>query len=598
MRLVRCAFAALPFVLALATTAEADGIRVARADSAQLSPAILSDGAGGAYLAWEDHRRGWRSTWMQRVGPDGRALGSWPAAGYEALDHPGQTLPVLAGAEGGVYVASGGDGWNFAGHKISANVTRISSEGDPAAGWPEGGVRIHNVSVMAPGADNEEPLGVSGSGDTNHFPNLDVTPGGDLFMAYSYMPYRSDFYLRMARMPTEYPLESPSVALACGQHAIQELASICIVPSGMAYALSSGNAAAYTPRSLVLHRFHSDGALDPAWPACGKAIAVDILRSFSPGLVSDGTGGTYAVWQDLRDPARERPFVLRLDPDGIPASGWSATGVALSNAPTRAARSRPAMGGTFAYTSITNDGAGGVVVAWIDLRAGDGDVYLQRLSQQGTPAPGWPAGGLAVCAARGEQANVSIVSDGAGGAFLAWEDARQGAGRDIYAHHVLANGSFAPGWAADGELIDEHFADQHTPVISAGLNGEPIVAWVDTRHGEPAIYAGRRAALGERTASGSRPGALPLGDALTDGLLIDVQTMPLGVPPGIRLTIGGQGAAQASLHDVTGRELLRREFQPGEHRLVLEGLGFAPGVYFARLTRGEARVTSRVVVWK
>jgi hypothetical protein len=45
-----------------------------------------------------------------------------------------------------------------------------------------------------------------------------------------------------------------------------------------------------------------------------------------------------------------------------------------------------------------------------------------------------------VSAAASEQSAAAIVSDGAGGAIVAWQDYRGGMGADIYAQRILATG--------------------------------------------------------------------------------------------------------------------------------------------------------------
>ena len=52
------------------------------------------------------------------------------------------------------------------------------------------------------------------------------------------------------------------------------------------------------------------------------------------------------------------------------------------------------------------DGAGGVIAYWVMDQAGTSDVYAQRITADGTVAPGWPATGRAICTATGAQAEV------------------------------------------------------------------------------------------------------------------------------------------------------------------------------------------------
>ena len=74
-----------------------------------------------------------------------------------------------------------------------------------------------------------------------------------------------------------------------------------------------------------------------------------------------------------------------------------------------------ATGNQYSPTSVS-DGAGGAIVAWYDSRSGTYDIYAQWISAGGTVQ--WAANGVALCSATGEQQNPRIASDGAGGAIV------------------------------------------------------------------------------------------------------------------------------------------------------------------------------------
>src|SRR6185436_10418227 len=104
--------------------------------------------------------------------------------------------------------------------------------------------------------------------------------------------------------------------------------------------------------------------------------------------------------------------------------------------------------------TIVSDGAGGAVVTWQDSRAGNYDIYTQRVLASGAVDGAWPADGRALCTAAGGQISPTIVSDGAGGAIVTWSDARSpGTGSDIYAQHLLASGAVDGAWPADGRAL-------------------------------------------------------------------------------------------------------------------------------------------------
>ena len=147
--------------------------------------------------------------------------------------------------------------------------------------------------------------------------------------------------------------------------------------------------------------------------------------------------------------------------------------------------------------TITDDGNGGAIVTWRDKRSGDLDVYAQRLDVNGIPQ--WIANGINVS---GPQANSqgrnSIVSDGAGGAILVWQDDRSGVNqKDIYAQRISAAGSIL--WTAGGMLIGTSSASSHIqsiPLICTDGAGGAIICWMDERSSNKDVYAQKISASG------------------------------------------------------------------------------------------------------
>ena len=144
---------------------------------------------------------------------------------------------------------------------------------------------------------------------------------------------------------------------------------------------------------------------------------------------------------------------------------------------------------------IASDGTGGAFVTWTDARNGpDGrndDVFLQRVTASGAIAPGWPADGLAVCVVAGIQVAEQITPDGFGGAIVAWRDYRNaipgGTASDIYAQRVLANGTIAPAWAVDGAPVARTVNDQELPVGVGDGNGGAFFTWEEGYAADPNI---------------------------------------------------------------------------------------------------------------
>jgi len=135
------------------------------------------------------------------------------------------------------------------------------------------------------------------------------------------------------------------------------------------------------------------------------------------------------------------------------------------------------------YNAIVSDGAGGAIVAWHDYRSGNSfDIYAQHVLATGVVDPAWPADGRALCTAT-EAAYPTIVSDGAGGAIVAWTDNRNFGNTDIYAQHVLGIGAIDPVWPVNGRGLCTAPYHQFSPMIASDGAGGAIVAWQDWRNG-------------------------------------------------------------------------------------------------------------------
>jgi len=85
--------------------------------------------------------------------------------------------------------------------------------------------------------------------------------------------------------------------------------------------------------------------------------------------------------------------------------------------------------------TIISDGAGGAIIAWVDLANGN-DIHAQRIDNTGIMK--WTGLGVAICTASGSQTAPVIVSDGAGGTIITWDDNR--AGSDLYAQRINGSG--------------------------------------------------------------------------------------------------------------------------------------------------------------
>jgi flagellar hook capping protein FlgD len=200
------------------------------------------------------------------------------------------------------------------------------------------------------------------------------------------------------------------------------------------------------------------------WAATGVSLCTATGVQQSLSIVTDGQRGAIAAWQDLRGGTGDI-YARRVDQNGAPQ--WTADGVVLCTA----------TGVQEAPMAVT-DGMGGAIAGWTDSRGSSKDIYVQRVNGSGTVQ--WAGNGVGVCTSNGDQQAAALSTDGASGAFAAWQDARPGSqGQDVYAQRV--NGSGVAQWTANGVSVCTATADQLAPAITTDPLGGMAVAWSDVR---------------------------------------------------------------------------------------------------------------------
>lgn len=138
--------------------------------------------------------------------------------------------------------------------------------------------------------------------------------------------------------------------------------------------------------------------------------------------------------------------------------------------------------------AIASEGAGGAIITWYDNRNGlASDIYAQRINLSGTIQ--WTADGAAICTAVETQSLPQIVSNGAGGAIITWDDLRNGTDNDIYAQKLNASGVVQ--WTSNGVAVSAATYEQSVPQIVSDGAGGAIIVWNDYRNGNNDIYASR-----------------------------------------------------------------------------------------------------------
>ena len=123
-----------------------------------------------------------------------------------------------------------------------------------------------------------------------------------------------------------------------------------------------------------------------------------------------------------------------------------------------------------------SDGAGGMIVTWLDARRGVADLYAHHLASGAALDPAWSPDGNPVTQS-GSASVPTIFGDGQGGALVVWFDPAASA---VTAQHVQGSGSLAPGWPASGRsLVTESVSGPSGRIFrwSADPTGNLYVCW-------------------------------------------------------------------------------------------------------------------------
>ncbi len=390
----------------------ANGVPVCSGSNAQSFPVLVSDGAGGAIIAWQDLRSG--SAWdiyAQRISAAGATL--WHTNGV-ALCVAGadQFAPrIVPDGNGGAIVA-----WNDHRNGSSSDAAfdiyaqRVSGSGVPL--WPPDGVPV----CTAPRYQYLYGLVPDGSGGAIAAWEDDRDPltlGRDVYAQRIDAAGVSKWTANgLAVGSTFYSQSRPSLSAdgAGGVFIVWEDAR--------------NQGPSSDPGDIYAQ--HLDAGGTALWTAGGTPVTLATERQFAPASIADGAGGVIVAWTDKRDGPDGGVWAQRLDASGAPA--WAADGVPVGTTPQ--GQHDPL---------IVADGAGGAIVAWsADAMTPPGMTLLaQHLDASG--AGQWSSGGITVSGTVSTKGLGGMVADAAGGTILVWSDGR-GVDPDIYSKRIGADG--------------------------------------------------------------------------------------------------------------------------------------------------------------
>ena len=423
---------------------------VAQAPGAQYAPVATTDGSGGAIVAWYDDRSGTGAIYVHHVLTSDAADPTWPANGLSvgvASDFPA----IVSDGTGGAIVAwASGPGYDVYAHHVLA-----SGVLDPA--WPAGG------ALLCTAPDNQ--IGVRAVSDEAG--GAIVTWGDNRNALTSDWDIYAQRVLSTGAVDSAWPANGLGVCTA----AFAQVVPAAVSDGGGGIIIAWEDNRNGTDADIFAQRILPSSAVAPGWPAGGKQLTGAADSQYGPRACPDGAGGAIVAWSDFRSGTDYDVLAMRVRDTGALGQAWKPNGEVLSDAT-----------GDQELSDLAADGSGGAITVWNDQRAGPStyDVYVQKVTASG--AVSWTADGIPVCAAANSQTFPTIASDGAGGAFVTWQDRRHEVVPffvELYLHHVLASGAPDPGWPADGGRVTYGgtVGINASPALLATGSGGATVAW-------------------------------------------------------------------------------------------------------------------------
>lgn len=468
----------VPVVLAMVALCGAATPRAASADwppcgraactavNSQVHAAITADGADGAILAWQDRRDPRINLFAQHLLASGEVDPQWPLDGQALLRDPLALDQEVIGILSPVIVSDGAGGAIVAWEDNRSNSTEtdifaqhVLASGVVDGTWPANGAP---VSVIE-GLQNNPAIISDGAGGAI-LVWMDTRPGAsatDIFAQH---------LLGSGVADSRWPANGLGVGTAAG---VQEFPTL--VSDGAGGALISWDDARSGSLDIYAQHVLNAGSADPAWPAGGLAVCTADGGQGHPSIASDGAHGAVISWTDSRIVGTAHIFADHVLAAGAVDPVWPVNGRSISDA------------GVLETRPITiPDGAGGAVVTWQAFSV-HLNMYSHHVTAAGVLDPAWPAGGRALSITPRTQSHADAVSDGAGGAVVAWDDSS-----DIVAQHVLASGALDSAYPDTGRVVCNLPSGQGDPAVVATSGGGAIISWTDGRNSgssSPDIFA-------------------------------------------------------------------------------------------------------------
>ena len=189
---------------------------------------------------------------------------------------------------------------------------------------------------------------------------------------------------------------------------------------------------------IYAQRVLSNGSIE--WDDNGTTICAASNNQRVPQISSDSKAGAYITWMDQR--SYYEIYAQRINATG--QVQWASDGIGVC------------VGHSAYDPRITSTDEGSAIITWEDDRAID-DIYGQIINSSGHSL--LDTNGIAIRVGSSTSRDISICSDGAGGAFMSWTDSD-----NIYAQHMK-------------QVINIEPTSNHPNNITSSANGQESINW-------------------------------------------------------------------------------------------------------------------------
>ncbi len=537
--------------------------------------AIAEDGSGGAITIWADTRGTYESVYAQRLDRDGNCL--WAPNGVCLRNNtwfPDKITAASDGRAGAIVV------W----------------EDDPGLGVPP---QVRAQRVDSNGVVRWGPQGIIVAWDTAnvwYWPSLVTDGQGGAIVSWVAETFDTAVVcsLYAQRVDSSGVLRWPSggVLIQSGVNRAYPATAID-GKNGVLVAWSDNRGGEY---DIYGQRVDSSGAL--RWGPEGSDICTADSGQFAypGGIASDDAGGGIVTWVDKRNGDYD-VYCQRVDSVGL--TRWQVDGVPACT--TSGSQWEPAL--------VVSNGRKGGIVAWSDERSENCyDVYVQAVDSLGTP--NWLTNGVFVSTMADTSVSImdlelATVWDSRSGVISIWKDARAG-NWDIYCQRVDSSGVLRWGLGALAVCSDPENQDWG-PVTVEDSSGGAIIAWGDRRPPGPgaSIYAQRVGdAVGVKEAANDQ-------STMTNDQFLRIYPNPFGAG-GTTISFNVKRSTlnvSLRVYDLRGR-LIRtlvdgKPIANSEQPMAISwdgrdgsGRPVRSGVYFCKLTTAKLQSTAKMTLLK